>query len=597
MSLRKFALVSTLVILVSLPLFMPYAQLTSEFVDPIKNWSFEEGVQCPPWQTNNGGVRVRGVSGDVNGDGTVDKSDLSDLNEAYGYELGDPNWNPYCDLNGDSKVDALDLYSLSRNYGKTASILDDEHSWYTSGGGDYKIWQTLDSNTVNSIKGKTVTFAFWFSPESISSHENQDNSETHHYGPGYIMVSYVTIPSYGTDQRSHITNVHLDCKVEGGTGYYRITYRKEGEAADTVIVTDQSVTNTEYQTKSHNTDIWGDYGKTITIRFWTHHDGLGYDIWSRNYHTKYVVSPGENYARAEIFFLASAGPTYNWRYGDWVYPKEKKWHSVFVTAFIPSVALTVQVYIHGKPDFKAWIDLTSLSITETKSVTDLYFGDVDPEIKMSLAVNLFEVKDYGMPVLPCRAFLGVAMSAEIEYLEDPGAFYELSYTELEIKLIQGGSVTIRNVTQSNNADYVTDPDQTEEIENRWAIAGQVAMGMIVTTGICLIGLIPEVPTIASFFLDVVTGAGVSLLLGTYRSDADTPYTDELGGYVKARIAYGGSQASLTNERAIVELAFNPGSSCQVEVTGRVGFSGISKATGYPIIGRTLEQTISVTVSL
>lgn len=59
------------------------------------------------------------IHGDVNGDGTVDASDLSDLNEAYGSEPGDANWNERCDSNWDGKVDALDLFDLSKNYGKS----------------------------------------------------------------------------------------------------------------------------------------------------------------------------------------------------------------------------------------------------------------------------------------------------------------------------------------------------------------------------------------------------------------------------------------------------------------------------------------------
>lgn len=57
--------------------------------------------------------------GDVNGDGSVDASDLFDLSKAYGSELGDPNWDPDCDFNWDNKVDASDLFDLSKNYGQT----------------------------------------------------------------------------------------------------------------------------------------------------------------------------------------------------------------------------------------------------------------------------------------------------------------------------------------------------------------------------------------------------------------------------------------------------------------------------------------------
>jgi len=57
--------------------------------------------------------------GDVNGDGTVDASDLVDLSEAYGFKPVDDNWNYLCDFNLDGKVDASDLFDLSKNYGKT----------------------------------------------------------------------------------------------------------------------------------------------------------------------------------------------------------------------------------------------------------------------------------------------------------------------------------------------------------------------------------------------------------------------------------------------------------------------------------------------
>ena len=59
------------------------------------------------------------IAGDVNGDGTVDASDLFDLIKAYGSKPGDDNWNPNCDLNNDIKIDASDLFDLSKNYGKS----------------------------------------------------------------------------------------------------------------------------------------------------------------------------------------------------------------------------------------------------------------------------------------------------------------------------------------------------------------------------------------------------------------------------------------------------------------------------------------------
>jgi Ca2+-binding EF-hand superfamily protein len=54
----------------------------------------------------------------IDGDGTVDVSDLFDLSKAYVCDSFKPNWNPNCDFNGDGKIDASDLFELSKNYGK-----------------------------------------------------------------------------------------------------------------------------------------------------------------------------------------------------------------------------------------------------------------------------------------------------------------------------------------------------------------------------------------------------------------------------------------------------------------------------------------------
>jgi len=59
------------------------------------------------------------ILGDVNGDQTVNATDLSALSNAYGSKPGDPNWNPNCNFYGDDKVDAYDLFDLGKNYGKS----------------------------------------------------------------------------------------------------------------------------------------------------------------------------------------------------------------------------------------------------------------------------------------------------------------------------------------------------------------------------------------------------------------------------------------------------------------------------------------------
>jgi hypothetical protein len=82
--------------------------------DDINDDVFYKSVYVPP------------IECDVNGDSTVNISDLSDFAEAYGSEhrlppeTPDPNWDIHCDSNWDSKVDVSDLFNLGKNFGKTS---------------------------------------------------------------------------------------------------------------------------------------------------------------------------------------------------------------------------------------------------------------------------------------------------------------------------------------------------------------------------------------------------------------------------------------------------------------------------------------------
>jgi nitrous oxidase accessory protein len=70
----------------------------------------------------NGGTVKIGLLGDINGDHTVNASDLILLQQAYGSTGGpppSPNWNQDADLNYDNIVDAQDLRLLGENYGIT----------------------------------------------------------------------------------------------------------------------------------------------------------------------------------------------------------------------------------------------------------------------------------------------------------------------------------------------------------------------------------------------------------------------------------------------------------------------------------------------
>lgn len=71
------------------------------------------------------------------------------------------------------------------------------------------------------------------------------------------------------DETVHIKGVQLEVRLSvPGTGYYKITYQKEG-GTETDIVTDQEFINTTYQKKTHSgLDIAGDQGNDMIIRYY-----------------------------------------------------------------------------------------------------------------------------------------------------------------------------------------------------------------------------------------------------------------------------------------------------------------------------------------
>ena len=70
-----------------------------------------------------GGVNV-GVflAGDVNGDGSVDASDIAAIRKAYGSRVGSANYNPAADFTHAGRVSFVDLQLARRNFGAFASV-------------------------------------------------------------------------------------------------------------------------------------------------------------------------------------------------------------------------------------------------------------------------------------------------------------------------------------------------------------------------------------------------------------------------------------------------------------------------------------------
>lgn len=74
-----------------------------------------------PYDNTSSDVQIKvKLTGDINGDGTVDIRDISMAARAYGSYPGHPRWNPQADFNKDGIVDIRDLVFVARHFGKTA---------------------------------------------------------------------------------------------------------------------------------------------------------------------------------------------------------------------------------------------------------------------------------------------------------------------------------------------------------------------------------------------------------------------------------------------------------------------------------------------
>jgi len=89
----------------------------------------------------------------------------------------------------------------------------------------------------------------------------------------------------------------------------------------------------------------------------------GHEIWFIFYFRPETVEPdgSKNYARAEIFYITDTGSNRT-ENGPWVYPKELNWYAPLILITLPANTIAIRVTIHGGPDFRAWIDKTSINI-------------------------------------------------------------------------------------------------------------------------------------------------------------------------------------------------------------------------------------------
>ena len=135
--------------------------------------------------------------------------------------------------------------------------------------------------TIKGAADKSEPFDKDFWTEGTINHLLKDDVEDSHSQETYKLVGMV---AYGppANQKIHIDKVELQAKVSAGTGQYKITYLKEG-GSETIIVTDQPFTNTDYELKQHTgLDIWSKSGEYILFYYYTKVDA-GNTVYSKEH--------------------------------------------------------------------------------------------------------------------------------------------------------------------------------------------------------------------------------------------------------------------------------------------------------------------------
>jgi hypothetical protein len=100
---------------------IPFSWNTTGAVARAAPYKIKAQASVVPYETNTANnvysidFKIKLV-GDVNGDGTVDFSDLTLWNAAFGSKSGDTNWNPQADINGDGLVDKEDGILIIEHY-------------------------------------------------------------------------------------------------------------------------------------------------------------------------------------------------------------------------------------------------------------------------------------------------------------------------------------------------------------------------------------------------------------------------------------------------------------------------------------------------
>jgi len=198
-------------------------------------------------------------------------------------------------------------------------------------------------------------------------------------------------------------------------------------------------------------------------------------------------------------------------YGDWVEPVECKWYTPYVVVDLPSTTTSVKVIIHGKPDFKAYVDAAVFTIADVKQMTSDYGS-------LSVILDIYSWR------IEQGATYGGVVLAGISLAADAASGYYIYETKLQAELLptpgtsekQHGSLNIPYAAQTNNKGHKIDPT-AEEHYNVW-VHNVVAYGVKVGVGTAVGMVIPvALPVVVKVFASTAATSTVLYTLSLFES--------------------------------------------------------------------------------
>lgn len=221
-------------------------------------------------------------------------------------------------------------------------------------------------------------------------------------------------------------------------------------------------------------------------------------------------------------------------FGVWVAPTELEWYNAYVTAYLPTTTTAVKVIIHGTPDFRAYVDVATLTIFDYATAPPSPYG------KLTLGVNLYE----------WRKTTGFPPDGEVKltpalYAEVSSGSYGIRAVQIKVELLpndgsstsQDGVLNAEYVSQGNDEGYEIDPAVTEEVQTEnLEIAGIIisfGTGILMGFGVPLIfgeAAGSAIGIFARTSTSTVITKGAAYLLKSFASDPNDPHAQKGGDY-------------------------------------------------------------------